>query len=217
MIYIKKNPPPTEFIGYVKTKGEDSEYRPTFDTMPKEVKDGLRLSLLNEQGFLCAYCMKPLLNSNLVVKIEHYNPRDRDNELDYNNLLAVCNGGEGQSYDSQTCDTHKGDTVLHIDPQNNQHMDMIFYRHDGKICISDELLQNDLDNVLNLNLGRLVAARRSALQAMQKKLYNKMRKKRAPKGYLENCLRLYENMHDNHLHGYCGILIWYLRKKIRQS
>ena len=160
MLHIKKGSPPASFINYTKTRAEDPKYRPTFDDMPKKIKDDLRSSLLKEQGFLCAYCMKPLADSGADVKIEHYEPRNADNELEYGNLLAVCYGGEGKSYESQTCDTHKGGARLSINPQKFQHVLMLSYRNDGKICISDEVMQNDLDNILNLNVESILKSRR---------------------------------------------------------
>ena len=65
--------------------------------MPKEVKEKLRTSLLEEQGYICAYCMKKLEDDFSKVKIEHYIARNEENQLDYNNLLAVCKGNEGEA------------------------------------------------------------------------------------------------------------------------
>jgi uncharacterized protein (TIGR02646 family) len=83
MITIKKKAVPVSFAQYSKKK------RAHFDDMPTEVKNDLRKSLLEEQGYLCAYCMCRIADSGQDTKIEHYRPRDENNELDYNNLLKV--------------------------------------------------------------------------------------------------------------------------------
>ena len=90
MLYIKKNEPPGEFIRYAKSSGA------CFDGMDPAVKATLRTALLQEQKYLCAYCMTSLEDSYKCVKIEHYVPRDADNELAYGNLLAVCCGNAGK-------------------------------------------------------------------------------------------------------------------------
>lgn len=211
MMYIRKGSAPGLFIQYAKVCGA------RFDDMPRETKDALRTSLLKEQGYLCAYCMKRIEDSHKEVKIEHYEPRNTDNELDYKNLLAVCCGGEGSKSEFQTCDTKKGNNdEMEINPQNKQQMERIFYRNDGMICIDDEKLQSDMDLVLNLNLGYLKAARRAALETLQSKVRNKFGKKNLSKEAWEKWLSRYQTKHDGKLQGYCGILIWYLQKKVRQ-
>lgn len=211
MIYIKKGSAPGLFIQYTKIRGA------RFDDMPTKTKDELRTSLLKEQGYLCAYCMKRLKDSHKEVKIEHYEPRNNDNELDYKNLLAVCYGGEGAKPEFQTCDTKKGNNdEIEINPQNQQQMARISYRNDGLICIDDEKLQSDLDLVLNLNMEQLKAVRKAALEALQANVIKKFGKKSLSKEYWEKQLSKYQTKDNGKLQGYCGILIWYLKKKVRQ-
>lgn len=145
MIYIKKNSPPKKFVEFVQ-KNKHAH----FDDMPSDIKQILRDSLLKEQGYLCAYCMSRIDNAN--TKIEHYVPRNNENELDYKNLLAVC---EGKSFDNekkhQHCDTQKGNRTLQIDPQNEFHISQISYKPDGTIYSKDGKFDDDLNLILNLN------------------------------------------------------------------
>ena len=79
----------------------------------------LKQALLDEQGYICAYCMKKIsleLNEKHKpkVEVEHYKPRENNKELElnYNNLLAVCNGSvlsypEKELY--HHCDKTKGE------------------------------------------------------------------------------------------------------------
>ena len=81
MILIKKNRIPSSLVEYKRT------INASFDNLPREVKDRLRTSLLKEQGYICAYCMKKLEDDSSKVKIEHYVARNEENELEYNCCL----------------------------------------------------------------------------------------------------------------------------------
>ncbi|OUD12355.1 hypothetical protein [Thioflexithrix psekupsensis] len=74
--------------------------------------DELRLALLQESGFLCCYCMQRIVinegNETDVKKnlsqmiVEHFKPKSvydgtngkKNLHLDYNNLIATCNGNQ---------------------------------------------------------------------------------------------------------------------------
>ena len=72
--------------------GNTGVVRDKFNSLSKEP---IRLSLLEEQSGLCAYCMRKLENKGKTTHIEHWYPLSKDKEraLDYNNMLAVCDGG----------------------------------------------------------------------------------------------------------------------------
>ena len=48
------------------------------------------------------------------MKIEYYIARNKENELDYKNLIAVCKGNEGESFERQICDTRKSNRKKYI-------------------------------------------------------------------------------------------------------
>ena len=58
--------------------------------------DNLRKFLLEEQGYICCYCMSRISCDN--SKIEHFKPQSphRDKQIEYSNLFISCNGGEGK-------------------------------------------------------------------------------------------------------------------------
>lgn len=202
MILIKKKSEPHSLTTYKKT------INASFDNQPSKVKEDLRKSLLEEQGYICAYCMKRIEES-ADIKIEHYEARNRTNELSYKNLLVACKGNEGSSKERQTCDTKKGNRVLHIDPQKIGDISTIFFTRNGEVKSTNLLFQKDLDEVLNLNdkFGNLISARKSALKALQKKI-TPMNKNQIEKLY--NKLKSAERKIE-----YVGILLWYLKKKIK--
>lgn len=82
MIYIQKGNEPASLTEY---KKQQYAY---FDGCNKE---DIREKLLEEQGDLCAYCMRRIDKDHM--KIEHWYPEDKLSEherLDYRNMLGVC-------------------------------------------------------------------------------------------------------------------------------
>lgn len=211
MIYIEKYISPTKFNRYAITPQSH------FDDMPSDVKKELRRSLLAEQGYLCAYCMKRIDEEH--VKIEHYEPRSPENELEYGNLFAVCSGGEGTEWKYQTCDSHKGNHVIHINPQRQSDIDTLSYDSNGYIYSKSPVFQDDINKILNLNsddaYGLLPNNRRQTLQSFKNNLYHKLKQKSASERYLNKLLSHYSSKNENGRYlPYCGIIIWYLKKRI---
>lgn len=215
MIHIKKNTPPKKFQEF---KQQNSHAH--FDDMPTDVKAILRQSLLEEQGYLCAYCMSKIQDDPHKTKIEHYEPRNNQNELEYSNLLVVCTGNSsGTSFERQHCDTKKGNLHLHIDPQNIDHIRCISYLSDGTIYAKDNPdFDDDLNSTLNLNdkYGYLKSARKRALDDLKKGIKQKLGTKTAGRALLEKLLRFYQSKDQNDKRQpYCGILIDYLLKRLK--
>lgn len=213
MLFIRKAVPPARFVKYIQ---RSNAY---FDGMNLETKAALRNALLEEQGYLCAYCMAKLSSDGTGVKIEHYRARNKDNELDYNNLLAVCKGNEGYPYVHQTCDTRKGNEELHINPQKQADIAQLVYTNGGLIKSVADVFQRDLDVILNLNddMGRLVENRRKVLVDFKKYVSKRLQGKMATYGFWQKCYRFYTEKHEGAYRPYVGILLWYIRKKMQQS
>lgn len=210
MIYIKKGKEPTCLKKY---KSSDK-----FEDLTSEDKSDLRNSLLVEQGYLCAYCMKRIYKDG-EVKIEHYEARNDDNELKYSNLLAVCKGNEGNPYKMQTCDTRKGNNTIFVNPQDKTHIDKIVYDLNGIIKSEDEQIDYDLNNTLNLNYeyGYLKSNRKAALDKLKEKILEEDKRGKNVKTFL---IRLKSKLEDLNSNGeyeeYYGILLWYINKKLKR-
>lgn len=206
MILIRKRSIPPSLVRYKRT------INASFDSLPKGVKDKIRISLLEEQGYICAYCMRKLRDDSSQVKIEHYIARTEDNELDYKNLLAVCKGNEGESLENQTCDTRKGNREIKINPQKSRDILTVSYTNDGKIKSTNEYYQKDFDDRLNLNgsLG-LMALRKSALDSLKRKLYE--RRTHLTRETIEKIYNKYLEVSVKE--SYVGIFLWYLQKKLK--
>ena len=86
-------------------------------------KDELRQTLVREQRGLCCYCMGRIRADRDSMKIEHWKCLDRfpGDQLNYQNLLGACFGGEGQPSNKQHCDTQKGSRDLRWNPADPEH------------------------------------------------------------------------------------------------
>lgn len=215
MILIQKNSEPSSLREHRNTPGAD------FDGLDKTE---LRDSLLEEQGYLCAYCMKRIRQDN-KVKIEHYTARTKENELQYKNLLAVCDGNEtlaakGSKVNPKrfTCDTMKKEQKLHINPQDISDMETITYDNQGIIYSKNPDYQKEIDEILNLNdpCGYLVSNRKAALKPIISKLH-KLGAGQDAMPLLREIERYCYSKNDKQEYPeYVGILRWYVKKQIRK-
>lgn len=213
MIHIKKSSPPNKFQEF-----KQQNPQAHFDDMPPDIKSTLRQSLLEEQGYLCAYCMSKIRDK---VKIEHYKPRNPKNEMEYSNLLAVCMGNSaGNQREHQHCDTKKGNKCLNINPQNVDHIKQIYYRSDGTIYAKDnDDFNDDLNSTLNLNddYGYLKVNRKRALDELKKKILSNFGDKVASRAFAEKLLQTYRHKNQSgERTPYCGILIDYLTRHLKK-
>jgi uncharacterized protein (TIGR02646 family) len=125
------------------------------------VKNALRKSILNEQGYICAYCMSRVYDDANTSKVEHWHSRAENKypkeQLDYQNLLVVCLGNKGEKIINQHCDELKKDRDLRFNPSNKLHHSKlkIRYTFTGEIVSDDPVFKKELVDVLNLNIKKL--------------------------------------------------------------
>lgn len=219
MIEIKKNNVPQKLIAYQKT-----QYA-SYNNMPKDVYIAVLNSLMQEQGYLCAYCMCriPQERKTPPVSIEHIEPQSSssiDQTLNYYNMLAVCNGNRGcGSKKNMTCDAKRGNTKLTINPLISSTLSSIRYKSNGVIYSTQEEINTDLNETLNLNneQSHLVGNRLSALQTMLSELKDKL-KDRPKENIIPTCLKLLNKyQYQSKKTPYVGILIWWLQKKVNRK
>jgi len=220
VIHIQKGPQPQE-LQDAKRNG-----LVCYDEMDSETRDAIINQLFKEQYHLCAYCMR-LLNIK-TMQIEHYiaqRPQDGKYNaaltIDYGNMLGVCPGGKGEfhRYQQLTCDQHRKNTPLTVNPLVARTIAQIKYLADGTICSDEPAINNDLDKILNLNCSeaRFKENRKAALDALKKWV----RRKYDTRHLLPNAWKqIYDNMcteKDGGKREYVGILDWYLKRKMAQS
>lgn len=133
-------------------------------------KASLRQALVSEQRGLCCYCMCRIRNGSTTMKIEHWRCQRRyqSEQLNYQNMLGACMGGEGQPLRLQHCDTRKGDLNLKWNPADPGHhiVTSIRYEMDGSVRSNDTEFDAQLNDILNLNLAFLKNNRKGVLDGI---------------------------------------------------
>ena len=223
MILIRKNKEPIEWTNYCSTPGVG------YQSIPALVE-----SLLIEQGYICAYCMRRIPHKDKLYKrdgssysltsedhrVEHIKSREHHQalELKYSNMVICCPGHIG---DKDHCDRAKSSNDISFSPLDSSFIDTLSYSSDGRIRSSNPTFNSDIEKILNLNTKLLVLNRKSVLDEVIKMInsYHKSNRQWS-KNILRAVLDKYENMHQEDgkqmYYPYCGIIIWYLRRKLKQ-
>ena len=190
-----------------------------------EVKEAIRDQLLNEQGYLCAYCMRRISSGYGQMKVEHWHCQDnyKFEQLDYKNMLGVCSGNEGSPLENQTCDTRKGNVELKYNPANCSHRiesQIYFLLDTGMIESSDGEFNAQLNNVLNLNHTRLKNNRKVVWGEVHQELSKRFSKKPGTRTSVEKATEIEKllgkwNSKDGQgfLREYCAVAIYYLERE----
>ena len=193
---------------------QDLESLEKFDTSPSEVKDELRNILLEEQGFICCYCMDRVEFHH--SKIEHFKPRSlfRGEQLDYSNLFVACLGGEGRTLVNQHCDTKKGKRALNTINLLSSIETNINYRKNGEIFSTNEYIDKELNDILNLNYKDLKTNREKVLYQVLLEL----EKDNWTTSSLKNNLKKYKHKNSKGKYRpYCEMIVYFLNKKLKQK
>jgi len=210
MKYIKKGTEPASLTEFRAAGGKDfDDYRG---------KKELSRRLMEEQGFICCYCMQRIKPE--TVHIEHWKPQSRfpGFQLDYKNLLAVCDGNLGKPKPLQHCDTRKGDTEITINPTERQCESLVKFSSNGEVYSDDKTVSRELTDVLKLNNQTLVKNRKEVLDFVIRKLMAENRDGTWSKAVLKKEIRKWENTGtDGKYEPFCRIVIFHLKKKLAKS
>lgn len=208
---ISKGNEPASLLAHRKTK--HSNYHNYSE------KDELRNALVTEQHGLCCYCMGRIRPDQGSMKIEHWRSLSHypKEQLNYQNLLGACLGGDGKPARKQHCDTRKRDSNLKWNPaQPTHHIETrIRYESDGSIRSDEAVFDRQLNKVLNLNLAILKNNRKSLLDAVlewwkhEKALFNGP----VPRSRIDQKRNKYLNGSGDLL-PYCQVVVWWLDKRL---
>ncbi|MCD8396170.1 MAG: hypothetical protein LUD12_03105 [Lachnospiraceae bacterium] len=156
MIVVKRGKEPNSLLEFRKQNPE-ADYEDT----PSNVLNDIRTQMWREQRHLCGYCMRRI-NSPDVERIEHCIPRhpkgeaahDKQAALNYKWMLGVCYGNSlnrGVKPEEITCDAHRRNIELTINPYDETSVRKIKYKADGRIYSEDPEINKDVTETLNLN------------------------------------------------------------------
>lgn len=211
MIYIAKNPEPISLTLY--KKDDNSSYSNFSNSNGKlDVKQ----SLLDEQGYICAYCMDRINDEN--IRIEHIEAQsnNRELDLDYSNMIGVCKGSiNNQRY----CENNRGNTHLKVNPLDIKTLKEICYTKIGEIFSNDEVINTDIDITLNLNIQHIKENRKRTYLGVKQILIKKSPENKWSKELIQKELNKWKNKQrsssgKDQLEPYCGIVIYFLEKEL---
>lgn len=218
MIWIKKGREPLSLEQY-----RQQPYA-SYDGYPD--KEDLRAALLSDQGYICAYCMRRIENDRNTMKIEHWKAQssltEETQKLDFGIMLGVCDGCRDEvEYKYTTCDTHRKDVELYVNPLDKRMMDTIKYDRNGYIHSKDKRIEHDLADTLNLNCeqapSRIVANRRAVYKECKQRLSVLHSKGKWNVSNLKKLLQEYEQFDDGKRKAYAGVALYLIRKYLRRA
>lgn len=191
-----------------------------------EQKDDLRQCLLQEQGFICCFCMRRIgvregipLGEQMKVAHWHSQTLHPDEDLDYANLLGACKGGEGMPPKQQHCDTFQGNRDLAYNPSNPAHdvESKIRYIGDGTMESDDPQLDHDINCVLNLNYGfRLKESRKAVMDTVISDVSRRPGSR--TRGELQTLITNWGARDTaGHFQEFCCVAIYYLGRKLAKT
>ena len=166
MIYIQKNEEPDEIVRW-KRKFKNVHGRvPQYDDIRQaQEKKILKEALMSEQKKVCCYCCTRLRIEQM--HIEHFRPQSTypDLSLEYDNLLASCQGEKQLGKNCGHAKKNQFDETLMISPLEEGCEQHFVYQWDGTVesaSMEDKVAKYTID-VLALNERRLCKARETAI------------------------------------------------------
>lgn len=181
----------------------------------------IRKSLVEEQGYICAYCMGKITEEN--SSIEHYISQTRHKDspfskeehkkhsLLYSNMYGVCINA------SEHCDKKRENFPIKIlDPHKSSCEDLITYTLDGTIIpVGKEYdkVQYDID-LLGLNCTKLKDKRVAAKDEVWNRFKTDFKIDDWNKELFIEKANLYRNKQKRKggaykFHAYCNFIAWY--------
>jgi uncharacterized protein (TIGR02646 family) len=188
-----------------------------------EAMAALRRALVQEQGYLCCYCMGRILPTEHDMKVEHFHPRSThpEEQLRYRNLLGACLGGAGSRRAAQHCDAARGNALLHVDPADpiRNCTPLFRYLANGEIDSVDAGAKADIE-ILNLNVEKLRLNRKAVLDGLREWSERRRSRGRAlTKGELHSKSASWRQMdRDGMARPMCEVaLYWLARRACRRA
>jgi uncharacterized protein (TIGR02646 family) len=212
MILIKKGKEPHAWKQYRTTPGA------RYQAIPELVE-----SLLREQGYLCAYCMRriPVADPGTTEdhRVEHLLPRTThpEHELDYQNMVVCCPGYTGGV---EHCDRSKRDQEISFSPLDAHFISTITYSKTGSIGSTEAAWDREINDILHLNTELLREHRHSVVEALTAKVDRELKRRRRTKlQILHSLLEKYDysDKQGGKFEPSCGVAIYFLRKMIRKE
>ncbi len=162
MRYIKKS---TEPSGFTYWKNKPSRITKGYKHLRGKVKKEVYKSLIDEQGGICAYCERSLLESHSEeYHIDHLNPQSNNagDDLEYSNFLCSCLRDTAEG-DPLHCGKLKDSALLPVHPLQQDCQSKFKFTADGGIDGLDSNAKKTIE-ILGLDIEKLRNMRGKALE-----------------------------------------------------
>lgn len=173
MKYIRKRPQPEELIAWTRATDKDQDSQATtwsYDDMPREVRQAVKDSLIQEQGGICCYTGRTITPE--TSHIEHLKPQARcvgHEDTKYSNMLAAYPAANvpGQCPYGAHAKKDWYDDHLFVHPLRRDCEARLRYRTDGKITPKSPSDSGAAETILHLGLDHreLEQMRQKAIHA----------------------------------------------------
>jgi|GEM_PF-479349 5-methylcytosine-specific restriction endonuclease McrA len=206
------------------------------------IRDEVLCSLLEEQGYLCAYCMQKISLSNATIehiigqKYVEPDEKEKDkinklgekNQINYDNFLAVCEGKSCK--DSLHCDksraNYQKERRLFANPLKNKIMQNIKFNSKGLIYYKNfieiatiETLNNhtnlDEDSNIRYDIHKVLNLNCQNLKVRREAIINALKRLTnnwTKKGRIETELSKYQRKQSDGYIEFCQVAIYFLNK-----
>ncbi len=183
---IVKGPEPDEFAQW-KAKA-NADWQPTYDNLSGETKRAVKSALMREQGYICCYCERRLLDDD--SHIEHFKPQSDSlvDPLDFSNMLCSCQDKIKRGV-PRHCGNLKGgwfDEQMLVSPLTIDCAARFAFMGDGKIQAADPTDEAAKTTIIKLGLGipKVNALRKDAIALFLDPILNEDEMNRFVSGYL---------------------------------
>jgi len=180
--------------------------------LPKLHKSEVQDILLEEQGYICAYCNRSIHKGSPEddhqLRIDHVKPKVKhpNQTFDYYNLVGCCFGDDRTlPPNQQHCDASKKNFEIPVAlfPTNNSCESSLIFTATGEVISQDPVVADAVNTILNLNCSKLRKLRKEMLEPLlQEDIQPDEAKKLA---------EFYGKTDSGKLKNFCGVIIGYLR------
>jgi len=163
MKHIVKGDEPEELANWKASANED--WQPKYADLQNPEKQAVKQSLMAEQGHICCYCERRLLDGD--SHIEHLQPQSDAavDSLDYGNMLCSCQNQIKQG-DPRHCGNLKSSHSISITPLDADCEMRFAYTHDGEMQAepTSNVSAQQTIKILGLGIPKLNAMRRMVIE-----------------------------------------------------
>lgn len=184
---IIKSPEPVEFALWKEKTNAD--WQPSYDDLSGDTKRAVKSALMREQGYLCCYCERRLLDND--SHIEHFKPQNDPlvDPLDFANMLCSCQD-QVKKCAPRHCGNLKGgwfDEQMLVSPLSADCAERFAFMGNGNILSTNPADDAAKTTIIKLGLGipKLNALREKAIEPFLDPILNQDEISLFVSGYLK--------------------------------